>query len=70
MIALCSVVLGGMWLEHLLLLAPALSRHASGLPLGLGDVWITLGFLGLMALAVAYFLNQFPETVPAEAGAR
>jgi hypothetical protein len=70
MIALCAVVLGGMWLEHLLLLGPALSRHAPGLPLGVGDVLITLGFLGLMALAVAYFLNLFPETVPADGGAR
>ena len=70
MIALCAVVLGGMWLEHLLLLAPALSRHASGLPLGAGDVLITLGFLGLMALAVAYFLNLFPEIVPADGGER
>jgi hypothetical protein len=64
MLLLCSVVLIGMWLEHLLLLGPALNDHASVLPLGLTDGLISLGFLGLMVLAVSFFLNLFPEAVP------
>ena len=61
MIVLCSVVLIGIWLEHLLLLGPALNHDATTLPLGFSDGLITLGFLGLMAMAVSWFLNLFPE---------
>ena len=63
MIVLCSVVLVGFWLEHLLLLGPALRPDASSLPLGPADGLITLGFLGLMAIAVTFFLKLFPELV-------
>jgi len=63
MIILCSVVGIGMWFEHLLLIAPALSPDAANLPLGYSDGLISLGFLGLMALAVTYFLRLFPELV-------
>jgi hypothetical protein len=31
------------------------------LPLGLGDGFITLGFGGAMAAALAYYLGTFPE---------
>jgi Ni/Fe-hydrogenase subunit HybB-like protein len=58
---LCAVVIMGIWLEHLLLIGPALNPHASALPLGFIDGLIFLGFLGLMALAVTVFLNLFPE---------
>jgi Ni/Fe-hydrogenase subunit HybB-like protein len=61
MIVLCSWVLIGIWFEHLLLLGPALSPQAKSLPLGPADGLITLGFLGLMAMAVTLFLNLFPE---------
>ena len=60
MIILCIVVFIGIWLEHLLLLGPALSPQATSLPLGLGDVLITLGFLGLLVFAVTIFLRIFP----------
>jgi hypothetical protein len=63
MIVLCSVVLIGIWLEHLLLLGPALNHDATTLPLGFSDGLITLGFLGLMAMAVSWFLNLFPELI-------
>jgi len=52
-----------MWLEHLLLLGPALNQHATSIPFGVADVLITAGFFGLMALAVAGYLKQFPELV-------
>jgi hypothetical protein len=61
MIVLCSVVFIGIWLEHLLLVGPALSPQVTSLPLGPSDGLITLGFLGLMAAAVTFFLNLFPE---------
>ncbi|MGB2689369.1 MAG: hypothetical protein WBC36_10330, partial [Desulfobacterales bacterium] len=63
---LCTVVIMGIWLEHLLLVGPALNHHASSLPLGLTDGLIFLGFLGLISLAVMTFLNLFPELLRGE----
>jgi hypothetical protein len=64
MIGLCSLVFVGLWLEHFLLLGPALSPGADSLPMGMTDVLITLGFLGLMFLAVRFALARFPELLP------
>ena len=64
MLTICSVVIIGIWLEHLLLLGPALSHDTQAIPLSLSDGLISLGFLGLMAIAVGYFLKVFPETIP------
>jgi len=64
MLTICSVVIVGIWLEHLLLLGPALSHDAQVIPLSLSDGLISLGFLGLMAIAVSTFLKVFPETIP------
>lgn len=63
MIILCSVLGIGIWFEHLLLVAPAMSPETTTLPLGYTDALISLGFLGLMAFAVTYFLKLFPELV-------
>jgi len=60
---LCTVVIMGISLEHFLLIGPAINPHVSALPLGLADGLIFLGFLGLMSLAVIFFLNMFPELV-------
>lgn len=60
MIILCSVVIIGIWLENLLLLGPALNRTATSLPLGFWDGMISLGFLGLMAMALTGFFALFP----------
>ena len=62
MLIICSVVIIGIWFEHLLLLGPALSHQADSIPLGITDGLISLGFLGLMATAIRYFMNVFPET--------
>jgi hypothetical protein len=59
MLPLCVFVGVGLWLEHLLLVGPSLNPRATTLPVGLGDVLITLGFLGLMAFAVTLFLRWF-----------
>ncbi len=64
MIALCGVVILGIWLEHLLLLGPALNHAAAELPLGLTDGLVFIGFLGLMVLALAGTLRTFPELLP------
>jgi hypothetical protein len=45
----------------LLLLAPALSHEVTTLSVSVSDGLISLGFLGLMVVAVSYFLNRFPE---------
>jgi Ni/Fe-hydrogenase subunit HybB-like protein len=63
MMALCGLVLAGMYLEHLLLLGPALSHGVEHIPLGLSDLFIFIGFFGLMAYALTTFINQFPESV-------
>ncbi len=63
MLALCVLVIISMWLEHFLLLAPIYSPDAVQLPLHFSDALITLGFLGLMAVSVGFFLNQFPEVL-------
>lgn len=60
MLALCCLVIGGMWLEHYLLLGPALSHHAA-LPVTVIDVLVAGGFGGLLIYAVTAFLNYFPE---------
>jgi hypothetical protein len=66
MIVLCTAVILGIWLEHLLLIGPALNHAAPDLPLGVSDGLVFVGFLGLMVLAVAYTLKTFPELLPPE----
>jgi hypothetical protein len=64
MLVICAIVIVGIWLEHLLLLGPALNHDIQSIPLSLSDGLISLGFLGLMAIAIAYFLKVFPEAMP------
>ena len=64
MLVLSAFVLIGIWLEHLLLVGPALNPQASRMPLGIADGLISLGFIGLMALAVTYYFNVFPGIIP------
>jgi hypothetical protein len=59
MIPVSLVVLGGMWLERFILVAPSLWKEKS-LPLGLLEILITAGFLGIMALSLAIFLQRAP----------
>jgi len=61
MIPLCCLVIVGIWLEHLLLLGPALGHDTVVLPLSVTDGLISLGFLGLLLAAIAFFLKLFPE---------
>ncbi len=68
MIALCSVVIVGMWLEHYLLLGPALTRQAASMPVAPVEVGVALGFIGLLMAAVFAYFNQFPEMLESGAG--
>ncbi len=68
MIVICSIVILGMWLEHFLLIAPAFYPDTTSLPLGWIDVGVALGFIGLLAGALLYYLNQFPELLQQRAG--
>lgn len=61
MLILAAIIIMGMWLEHLLLVGPALNHGAHHLPVGVWDGLITLGFFGLMTLAIVYFFDEFPE---------
>lgn len=63
MLILCSLAMLGIWLDNLLLIGPPLKFDISSLALQLFDLLISLGFLGLMVMAVAYFLSLFPELV-------
>ena len=63
MIVICSLVIGGMWLEHFLLIAPAFYPDTESLPLSWIDFGVALGFLGLLAAALTYYLKQFPEVL-------
>jgi hypothetical protein len=65
MIVICSAVLAGMWLEHFLLLGPAFYHHVEILPLSWIDAFVALGFVGLLAGALFYYLDQFPEILQA-----
>jgi hypothetical protein len=59
MVILCGVILTGMWLERFLLVVPSLWKN-DRLPLGILELFITLGFLGIMGLCVWLFLRRYP----------
>ncbi len=52
-------ILIGIWLEKFLLVTPSLVKSKS-LPLGIFEVLITLGWLGLFAFCVCSFLQKYP----------
>ncbi|MBI5603442.1 MAG: polysulfide reductase NrfD [Deltaproteobacteria bacterium] len=59
MLILSGIILIGMWLERFLLVAPSLWKGKE-LPLGLSELLISLGFLGLMGFSILWFLGRFP----------
>ncbi len=57
--SVCALILGGLWLERFLLVAPSL--HVAGEPtITFWEPLIGLGFLGLLGTAVRWFLVTFP----------
>ena len=63
MAIICAIVIIGIWFEHLLLLGPALSHGASSISLSISDGLISLGFFGLMVLAIRVFFSRISGTV-------
>ncbi len=59
MMGLAGIILVGMWLERFLLVAPSLWKGGE-FPLGLLEVFITTGFLGVVGLSVLVFFRKFP----------
>lgn len=59
MVLLSVLILTGVWLERMLLVAPALWKEGT-LPLGVQEILITAGFAGLVFLCVHLFLRRFP----------
>jgi Ni/Fe-hydrogenase subunit HybB-like protein len=59
MMTLAVIILTGMWLERFLLVVPSLWKEGY-IPLGLMELLITTGFLGVVALCVLLFLRRFP----------
>ena len=57
--AIAVVALVGMWLERFLLVSPSL-WHGDGVPLGIVEMLVTAGVLGLFAYCYATFLETFP----------
>ncbi|HEU4565666.1 MAG TPA: hypothetical protein VFS05_13485 [Gemmatimonadaceae bacterium] len=57
--ALCSIV--GMWLMRYIEVYPSLHFESTALPLGLWEVGITLGYLGIWGLCYIAFMNAFPR---------
>ena len=53
------VALGGMWLERFLLVSPSL-WHGEGLPLGIFEILMAAGALGLFGFCYTTFLVMFP----------
>jgi hypothetical protein len=60
MIPVSLVVLGGMWLERFILVAPSLWKEKV-LPLGLLEILITAGFFGVLSLSLTVFLGRCPS---------
>lgn len=59
MAALALLILGSMWLERFLLVAPSLWKGES-FSFGFVELGVTAGFLGAFALCVLFFLQKFP----------
>jgi hypothetical protein len=54
------LVLIGHWLERFLLVTPNIFDNLTALPLGLAEIGIALGFLGLFVACYTWFLRTFP----------
>jgi hypothetical protein len=55
------ISLVGMWLVRYLEVYPSLYGEAPGLPLGLWELGVTLGYLGLWGSCYLAFMNAFPR---------
>jgi len=51
----------GMWLVRYLEVYPSLYGEGAGLPLGLWEIGVTLGYLGMWGVCYLAFMNAFPR---------
>ena len=58
-----TISVTGMWLEKYLLITPSVN-HGAGPAIGLVEVGVTAGFLGLFLVAYAWFAGTFPMVSP------
>jgi hypothetical protein len=59
MMLLSLMIIIGMWLERFMLVAPSLWKKGS-IPLGLTEMLVTAGYLGVVGLCVTGFLKRVP----------
>ncbi len=59
MVVLTVMILVGMWLERFLLVVPSLWKEG-GIPIGITEILVGLGFLGLVSLCFFLFLMGAP----------
>jgi len=57
--AVAALILVGYWLERLIIVAPNYWK-GEGIPIGIPEVGIAAGFLGLIGLSVVLFLRKVP----------
>lgn len=69
MIVISSCVLAGLWVEHFLLLGPSFLAHDPAVfPIGIGEIIITLGFLGLFSITILAYFKELPEALKINSG--
>ena len=69
MIVISSCVLTGLWIEHFLLLGPSFLAHDPAVfPIGFGELFITLGFLGLFCISILAYFKELPEALKTNSG--
>jgi hypothetical protein len=54
------IVMLGHWLERFLVVTPNIFDNLKGLPLGLPEIGVGLGFLGMFVFCYTWFLRTFP----------
>lgn len=54
------IVMLGHWLERFLVVTPNIFDNLTGLPLGLPEIGVGLGFLGMFVFCYTWFLRTFP----------
>jgi Ni/Fe-hydrogenase subunit HybB-like protein len=59
MILISIWIVIGIWLEKFLLVTPSLLKRKA-MPLGLMEILVTIGFLGIFAFCVFWFLERYP----------
>ncbi len=55
-----GIILLGHWVERYMLIVPSLWEGEGGLPFGIPEIGVGLGFLGLFLAAYTWYLSRFP----------